>query len=82
MIHLLQIFRMLNKLDQNQFVAFFNDLSYEIEELGYKGHEAQLINEMLFSHFGFEVECDNQLNRLTESILKNQGRLQHIKNIV
>ena len=44
-----------------------------MEELGYTGLESELINELLSSHFGVEIECPNQLDMLTKWVLNNQG---------
>ena len=80
MIYLMQIVKMLNKNQIRHFIALFEDLTYEIEELGYKGMETELVNDMLMNHFGLEIECENQLSRLTDSILKNQGRFDKTVN--
>ncbi len=70
MIYLLQILRMLNKKQQREFVALFSDLDYELNDMGWKGDETTLINDMLFNHFGLSVEDDGQLQMLTDCILK------------
>ncbi len=70
MIYLLQILKMLNKKQQKEFVALFSDLDYELNDLGWKGDETTLINDMLFNHFGLSIEDDFQLQMLTDCILK------------
>jgi len=70
MIYLLQILKMLNKRQQKEFVALFSDLDYELNDLGWKGDETTLINDMLFNHFGLSIEDDFQLQMLTDCILK------------
>ena len=70
MIYLLQILKRLNKKQRQQFLALFSDLDYELEELGWRGNETDLINDMLFNHFGMELEDKNQLQMLTDAILK------------
>jgi hypothetical protein len=70
MIYLLQILKRLNKQQRQQFLAMFSDLDYELDELGWRGNETDLINDMLFNHFGMELEDKNQLRMLTDAILK------------
>ena len=79
MLHLLQIYKMIE--DKKLFINLFNDLSYEIEEMGYTHLEDQmeLINEMLDNHFGLFMEDDRQLKMLTQAILKRQGKLEVLK---
>jgi hypothetical protein len=81
MIYLMQILKMLDKAERQQFVALFSDLDYELDELGWRGNETDLVNDMLFNHFGMEIEDENQLKMLTESILK-KGNLQSAYNVV
>ena len=75
MIYFIQILKMLNKTQRGHLVALFDDLSMEIDDMGYHGHEAELINEMLDNHFGIFLEDDNQLNMLKDYILKHQNDL-------
>lgn len=70
MIYLLQILKRLNKKQRQQFLALFSDLDYELDELGWRGNETDLVNDMLFNHFGMELEDKNQLQMLTDAILK------------
>jgi hypothetical protein len=81
MIYLMQILKMLDKAQRKQFVALFSDLDYELDELGWRGNETDLINDMLFNHFGLSIEDDSQLQRLTDSILK-KGNLAAAHNVV
>ena len=81
MIYLMQILKMLNKTQRKQFVALFSDLDYELDELGWRGNETDLINDMLFNHFGLSIGDDSQLQRLTDSILK-KGNLEAAHNVV
>ena len=78
MIYLLQLYRLLDIEQQKMFISLFDDLNYEIDELGYKGSETDLISEMLENHLGVTFECDKQVRRLTDCILKNQGNLSNI----
>lgn len=73
MIYLMQILKMLNKKQRQQFLALFSDLDYELDELGWRGNETDLINDMLFNHFGLSIEDEGQLKRLTEVILKPES---------
>ena len=78
MIHFMQIIKMLNKEQRNLFINLLDDLSYEIEEMGYTHLEDQmeLINEMMDNHFSIFMESDSQLKMFTTYILKNQGKLE------
>jgi len=69
MIYLMQILKMLNKEQRKQFVELFSDLEYELDELGWRGDETTLVNDMLFNHFGFSIEDEKQLERFTEAVL-------------
>lgn len=81
MIYLMQILKMLDKNQRQHFVALFSDLNYELDELGYRGNETDLISDMLFNHFGLSIENDKQLQMLTNSILK-KNNLQAAVNIL
>lgn len=72
---------MLDKNQRQHFVALFSDLDYELDELGYRGNETDLISGMLFNHFGLSIENDKQLQMLTNSILK-KNNLQAAVNIL
>lgn len=81
MIILMQLLKMLNKTQRKEFVALFSDLEYELDELGYRGSETDLVNDMLFNHFGLSLEDEGQLQRLTDAILK-KGSLQAAASMV
>jgi len=66
----MQILKMLDRKQRQEFLALFSDLDYELDELGWRGNETDLINDMLFNHFGFSLEDKAQLQMLTDSILK------------
>ena len=78
MIYLIQLVKMWNKQERELFIALMEDLSFEIDEMGYEGQEAELINEMMFNHLGFEFECNDQLNMFTDLILRHQGNIEGI----
>ena len=80
MIYLLQLVKTWSKAERDLFISLFDDLSYEIEELGYAHIEDQmeLINEMLYNHLNIEFECDKQLNMFTELIIRHQGNMEGI----
>jgi hypothetical protein len=67
--------------DKKLFISLFNDLSYEIEEMGYiyLDDQMELINEMLDDHFGIYLEDCKQLKKLTETIISKQGKLNFLK---
>ena len=66
MIYLMQILRIVE--DLNLFEAMFEDLDFEIEEMGYSGHEEELVYEMLDNHFGIEMTEEKQIKSLTSCI--------------
>jgi flagellar biosynthesis GTPase FlhF len=68
-MYLMQILQMLNKEQRKQFVELFSDLEYELDELGWRGDETTLVNDMLFNHFGLSIEDERQLERFTEAVL-------------
>ena len=70
MSYLLQILKRLNKQQRQHFLALFSDLDYELDELGWRGNETDLVNDMLFNHFGMELKDKRQLEMLTDAILK------------
>jgi len=78
MLYLIPLIRMLNKKQRQIFIILFNDLSYELDELGYKGYEVDLVEELIDNHFGIIFESDKQLNSLTECILLHQNNLDKI----
>jgi hypothetical protein len=76
MIYFMQILRMLDKKNRQLFIDLMDDLSFEIEELGYEGLEDELISEILLNHLGLEIQCPKQLKWFTEYVLENQGKLE------
>jgi len=71
MIYFVQLLKAVK--DKRMLAMMLNDIQWEVEELGYTGLESELINELLSSHFGVEIECPNQLDMLTKWVLNNQG---------
>ena len=69
MIYLIQLLKMLDRKQRQHFLALFSDLDYELDELGWRGNETDLVNGMLFNHFGLSMEDETQLKMLTEIIL-------------
>ena len=82
MLHLLQLYKMIE--NKKLFINIFNDLSYEIEEMGYLHLEDQmeLVNEMLDNHFGIYLEDHRQLEKLTQAIINKQGKLELLRAFV
>ena len=60
---------MLDRKQRQQFLALFSDLDYELDELGWRGNETDLVNDMLFNHFGITLEDEKQLQMMTEVIM-------------
>ena len=69
MIHLLQILNMLNKEQFELFEKLFSDLDYELNEMGWKGNETELVNDLLSSHFEIELLDQRQLESITQVIM-------------
>ncbi len=76
MFYLVQVINLLSPEDKKLFIQLFSDLDYELEEMGWKGNETELINSMLLAHFGFTIDDDRQLKKITDAILdKNKFKL-------
>ena len=69
MIYLIQLLKMLDRKQRQEFLTLFSDLDYELDELGWRGNETDLVNDMLFNHFGLSMEDETQLKMLTDVIL-------------
>lgn len=67
MLHLLQIYKMVQ--DKELFINLFNDLEFELDEMGWRDAPEELINDLLMNHFGLEVTCPKQLKLITNSII-------------
>ena len=80
MIYAIQILKMLDNRGRRLFIELFNDLSYERFEMGYDAMEDELISDILFNHFGLEIECQSQLEMFTAYILKHQNNLERSVN--
>ena len=76
MLFITQLLNMMTKKQIKQFVALFDDLSFEVDEMGWKGQEDEMINDMLINHFGLELVDDWQLSEATKFIMNNQGKLK------
>jgi len=72
----MQLVKMMSNQEIKLFIGLLDDLSHEIEEMGYKGYEVDLIEDIMFNHFGIEFECTNQLNMFAECIMKHQNKLE------
>ena len=84
MLQLIQIYNMLTRQQQRDFIALFSDLDFELNELGYSEDPETLINDMLFNHFGIDFDIDDelsarQLKSLTARILK--GNLEQLESL-
>lgn len=66
MFYLMQILRMIPTSEIDCFFEMFSDLEFEIEEMGWNREE--LIKDMLFNHYGFEILDDRQLATLSNSM--------------
>lgn len=80
MLHFLQVYKLIQ--DKTLFIQIFDDLSYEINTMGYKGFESDLVFELLDNHFGITLEDEKQLDKITRHILEYQGKLEkHCKTL-
>lgn len=81
MIHVMQILNILSNKQVNYFEALFEDLSFELEEMGWADDPEGLINDMLDNHLGIYLEDDRQLQMVTECILskKHESAINVIK---
>lgn len=82
MIYLIQILKRLNTSERMLFIELFNDLSYELDELGYKDFPEELIDDMLFNHFGIEMTSESQLELLSACIVRSQGKIDNLSRMV
>ena len=74
----MQILNGLDSMQRQLFVAVFNDLSFELDEMGYREFPDDLIYDLLRDRFYIDMTCEKQLNILTQCIIKNQGKLDKI----
>lgn len=73
---MLFFYQLLNQVkDKTFFIDLFDDLSFELDELGYRDDPVMLVDELLLNHFGIEMQCQKQLQMVTDFILKHQGNL-------
>lgn len=80
MIYFAQLLRLIN--NEKLFINLFSDLSFEIDEMGYAGMETELVDDLLFNHFGLTIENSHQLAEITRVILENQNKLEKKVKIV
>lgn len=69
MLHLLQLLNMLSKKQFELFEQLFSDLDYELNDMGWKDNENELISGMLFNHFLIDLLDEKQLDNITKVIL-------------
>jgi len=78
MLHLIQLYNMVH--DKKLFIGLFSDFKYETTMMQYTGFEGEMFNEMLLNHFNLEVLDENQLNRITKTLLKRDN-IKFLENI-
>ena len=59
MMYLIQLLAQLKPAERKEFEALFSDLDYELHDMGWAGNETDLVNDMLFNHFGMTLEDPN-----------------------
>jgi len=69
MLMLLQLLRTLNVEQQELFLELFSDLEFELDEMGYRGNETELVNDLLEAHFDISIEDERQLQAITNAVL-------------
>lgn len=74
MLYLLQVYKLCD--DRELFIDVFNDLSFELEEQGYKDCPEDLIETILVNHFNIVLGDPKQLKELTNTIIEKQGNLK------
>lgn len=72
MFLLIQLLNAMTPTEQELFGKLFSDLDYELDEMGWRGNETDLVNDMLFNHFGFSIDDEAQLQKITETILNKE----------
>jgi hypothetical protein len=75
MLHLIQLY---NYVDNKElFASLFYDFKGQVDEMGYcLASAGELVNEILFNDFGFEIEDEGQLNKITEALYS--GKLANV----
>lgn len=82
MIYLMQIMSMLNKEERTDLIHILEDLSFELEEMGWNSDPEGLISDILFNHLGLEMEDPKQLAWLTDWVLEKQNSPQSFKSLL
>lgn len=80
MLRLIQVYNTVK--DKELFVDIFDDLSFELHDLGYIDYPEDLIDELLVNHFGISFECPRQLKDFTNDIMRYQGKLSSYLNTI
>ena len=70
MLHLMQLLNMID--DKKLFKQVFNDLDFELNEMGWNENPTELINDLLDNHFGLYIEDKRQLAEITKTILNTE----------
>lgn len=81
MLHFYQIYKLLDTERRELMVHLFDDLSFELEDMGWSADPEALISDLFENHLGIELLDEKQLKRVTKYILENQGKLvRQMKN--
>lgn len=72
MIYVMQLLSLMNKNQIELFEGLFEDLTFELEDMGWSEDPETLVNDMLDNHLGFSFECDKQLKEVTNCILSGK----------
>ena len=81
MIYLMQLIKMLDRDQRNEFCLLFSDPQYLVELND--GTDFKHILEMeLWDTFGIELASETQLEQLSESLFKNHAKLGSLINFV
>ena len=63
MLFMMQILNRLTDDQLRDFDNLFDDLSFELEEMGYKDEPEELINSMLENHFNMSFDTSEEASR-------------------
>lgn len=77
MLRLIQVYKQVE--DKEFFINIFNDLEFELDELGYRDFPEDLMEDLLFNHFGLSFECSKQLAGFTQDVLKKQNKMSFLR---
>ena len=79
---LIKLIKFLSKEQRHEFLSLFSDLDFELNDLGWKGDETTLVNDMIFNHFGFSIHDKDQLKNITDAILDSKTFKSTVHDVI